>query len=55
MPNYIVSVDMIIAAENEDEAHVKGSEITDALKKSGQLEYFLLAPNARPVVTPDKD
>ena len=55
MPNYIVSVDMIIAGENEDESHVKGKDIIDTLKKSGQLEYYLLAPNARPVVTPDKD
>ena len=55
MPIYIVSVDMIIAGENEDEAHEKGKVITDSLKKTGQIEYFLLAATARAVVTPDKD
>ena len=53
MPNYIVSVDLIIAAENEEQAHDKGKDITDTLKKGSRIEYFLLAPAARPVVTPE--
>jgi hypothetical protein len=53
MAKFIVSMDMVINAMNAEEAEETSNGIAEGLKLNGEIDYYLLAPTAKPVITPD--
>jgi hypothetical protein len=53
MAKFIVSMDMVINAKKVEEAEAIGKRIAESLKQSAKIDYYFLAPTAKPVITPD--